>query len=63
VNATAPYTPLVLAPGASGTITVVITPSASSGTVVTGSLQLDTFTPFTNSGDQVISIPYKYRVG
>jgi hypothetical protein len=63
VDATAPYTPLVLAPGASGTITVVITPSASSGTVVTGSLQLDTFTPFTNSGDQVISIPYKYRVG
>jgi hypothetical protein len=63
VDATAPYTPLVLAPGATGTITVVITPGAASGTVVKGTLQVDTFTPFTNSGDQVISIPYSYRVG
>jgi hypothetical protein len=63
VDATATFTPLVLAPGETGTITVVFTPGAPAGTVVTGSLQVDTFTTFTNSGDQVVSIPYAYRVG
>jgi hypothetical protein len=63
VDASATFTPLVLAPGESGTITVVFTPGAAAGSVVTGSLQVDTFTTFTNSGDQVVSIPYAYRVG
>jgi len=63
VDPTATFRPLLLAPGQTGTITVVITPGAPAGTVVRGSLQVDTFTPFTNSGDQVVSIPYAYRVG
>ncbi|HYW27725.1 MAG TPA: S8 family serine peptidase [Terriglobales bacterium] len=63
VNATAPYTPLTLAPGATGLITVVIMPSAPVGSVVRGSLEVSTFSPVTVSGDQVISIPYAYRVG
>jgi Subtilase family len=63
VNAAAPYTPLTLAPGASGLITVTFTPSAASGSVVRGSLEVSTFNPVTTSGDQVISVPYAYRVG
>jgi hypothetical protein len=63
VNATAPYTPVTLAPGATGTISVVITPNAPVGTVVRGTLEISTFNPFTASGDQVVSVPYTYRVG
>lgn len=59
----APYTPLTLAPGASGTITVTITPNAPVGTVVRGFLDVDTFNGTTFSGDQVTSIPYTYKVG
>ena len=63
IDATAPYTPLRLAPGATGQITVTFTPSAPLGTVVRGSLEVSTFSPVTASGDQVISVPYAYRVG
>jgi hypothetical protein len=63
VDATAPYTPLTLAPGATGIITVAFTPNAPLGSVVRGSLEVSTFSPVTNSGDQVISVPYAYRVG
>jgi hypothetical protein len=63
VDATAPYTPLTLAPGATGIITVAFTPNAPTGSVVRGSLEVSTFSPVTNSGDQVISVPYAYRVG
>jgi hypothetical protein len=63
VDPTATFTPLLLAPGQTGTITVQITPSAPAGTVVSGSLQVDTFTPFTGSGDQIVAVPYAYKVG
>jgi hypothetical protein len=63
VNAAAPYTPLTLAPGATGLITVTFTPAAPIGTVVRGSLEVSTFSPATLSGDEVLSIPYAYRVG
>jgi hypothetical protein len=63
VNAAAPYTPVTLAAGATGTISVVITPNAPVGTVVRGTLEISTFNPFTASGDQVVSVPYTYRVG
>jgi hypothetical protein len=63
VNPAAPYTPLTLAPGATGTITVVFAPTAPVGTVVRGSLEVSTFSPVTDSGDQVLSVPYAYRVG
>ena len=63
VDPTATFTPLLLAPGQTGTITIQITPSASAGTIVSGSLQVDTFTPFTDSGDQVVAVPYVYKVG
>ena len=63
VNASAPYTPLTLAPGQSGTITLTITPNAPKGTVVSGFIAVDTFNSATTSGDELINIPYSYTVG
>ncbi len=63
VNSTAPYTPLSLAPGQSGTITLTITPNGPPGTVVHGFVAVDTFNPATASGDELVNIPYTYTVG
>lgn len=63
VNAKAPYTPLTLAPGQSGMITLTITPNAAPGTVVSGFIAVDTFNQATTSGDELINIPYTYTVG
>jgi hypothetical protein len=63
VNASAPYKPLTLAPGQSGTITLTITPNAAKGTVVSGFIAVDTFNSATTSGDELINIPYSYTVG
>ena len=63
VNASAPYTPMTLAPGQSGTITLTITPNAAKGTVVSGFIAVDTFNSATTSGDELINIPYSYTVG
>jgi hypothetical protein len=63
VNATAPYSPLTLAPGQSGTITLTITPSAAKGTVVSGFIGVDTLNLATVSGDELVNIPYTYTVG
>jgi hypothetical protein len=42
VNASAPYSPLTLAPGQTGTITLTFTPNAPNGTVVHGFIGVDT---------------------
>jgi Subtilase family len=63
VNASAPYTPMTLAPGQSGTITLTITPNAARGSVVRGFIAVDTFNQATSSGDELINIPYSYKVG
>jgi subtilisin family serine protease len=63
VDASAPYTPLSLGPGESGTITLTITPSAPKGTVVRGFIGVDTLNLVTVSGDELINIPYAYKVG
>ena len=62
VNARAPYSPLTLAPGRSGTIRLTFTPDAPRGTVVRGFVAVDTFNQDTFSGDELISIPYAYTV-
>jgi hypothetical protein len=54
--------PLTLAPGASGTVTVEITPSGAAGSVVTGHLYIDTANLVTVAGDELISLPGKYTV-
>jgi hypothetical protein len=60
---TSTYNPLVLGPGATGTIYVTITPSASQvGTTVHGTIYIDTFNAVVQTGDEVVGIPYSYTV-
>lgn len=63
VNPSAPYTPITLAPGQSGTITLTFTPNAPKGTVVRGFAAVDTFNRATDAGDEITNIPYAYKVG
>ena len=63
ISASAPFSPLTLAPGATGAITVTFTPNAPRGTVVRGFLEIDTFNGATASGDEIVVVPDTYRVG
>jgi hypothetical protein len=63
VNPSAPYSPLTLKPGQTATITLTITPNAPKGTVIHGFISVDTFNGATASGDELIKIPYSYKVG
>ena len=63
VNAGAPYTPLSIGPGNSGTINLTIIPTASKGRVVHGFIAVDTFNLASLSGDELTVIPYTYKVG
>jgi hypothetical protein len=63
VGPAAPFTPLHLEPGATGTITVTITPNAPKHTVVHGFIAVDTFNRGSSSGDELMLIPYTYQVG
>ena len=63
VNPNESYSPLVLEPGQSGTITLTFTPSAASGSVVHGFIGVDTANLGTFSGDELVNIPYTYKVG
>jgi len=54
---------LTLAPGQTGTITVTFTPSAPKGTAVGGFIGVDTFNGYTVAGDELVNIPYSYKVG
>jgi hypothetical protein len=57
------YSPLVLAPGQSGTIHVTITPNPTQvGTTVRGFIYVDTFNPTVQTGDEVVRIPYSYTI-
>jgi hypothetical protein len=62
-NFTATFNPLVLAPGQSGVIQLHIQPDpANIGKVVTGDLFIDTFNLVQWNGDELVRIPYRYRV-
>jgi subtilisin family serine protease len=63
VNSNAPYSPLTLAPGQTGTITLTFTPNAAKGTVVRGFVGVDTLNLATAAGDELVNIPYTYKVG
>lgn len=63
IDNSAPTPGLTLAPGGTGAITVTFTPTAAKGTVVHGSILVVTFNGDSGSGDQVVAIPYAYRVG
>ena len=63
VDPNATYSPLSLAPGQTGTITLTFAPRGHKGQVVRGFVDVDTWDPFALGGDEVTSIPYSYRVG
>jgi Subtilase family/Peptidase inhibitor I9 len=63
VDASAPYSPLTLNPGQTGTITLTITPNAPKGTVIHGFIGVDTLNLATAAGDELVNIPYSYTVG
>jgi hypothetical protein len=57
------FNPLVLTPGATGTINLVITPDpAQVGKTITGFVYIDTFNPNVSTGDEVVRIPYSYTI-
>jgi subtilisin family serine protease len=74
---TAAFTPVIVAPGQSAVIPVVITPSGTPGTTVTGTLYVDdasattslatdnetAFTQLINQAGDVVAIPYSYTIG
>jgi hypothetical protein len=62
VDPNAPYSPLTLAPGESGTIRLTFTPSGKPGKRVSGFVDVDTFSFDSFSGDEVTTIPYSYKV-
>ena len=69
----ATFTPLILAPGQTGTIHVTITPSGNSGTQVSGQLNVETLAvdannpgnplfAITSVSDEVAPVPYNYTI-
>jgi hypothetical protein len=57
------FNPLVLGPGATGTINLTIRPTASQiGQVVRGVIYVDTFNGTVQTGDEVVAVPYAYKV-
>jgi hypothetical protein len=62
-HASNPFTPLVLQPGQTGTITVTFTPTGAAGTTVSGVLYVDTFSASVLTGDELTAIPYSYTIG
>lgn len=55
--------PVTIAPGATGTILVKVTPKGTKGSTVTGHVYIDTFNLATFSGDELVALPYSYKIG
>jgi len=63
VTSTATFNPLILAPGQSGIIHLYIQPDpARIGKTVSGDVFIDTFNVVQFNGDELVRIPYRYRV-
>jgi hypothetical protein len=67
VNPATTFSPIVINPGETATVNVTITPSGSSGTVVSGTLYICDFLtnvpPFgAQGGDELAAIPYEYTI-
>jgi hypothetical protein len=67
-NPATTFSPIVINPGQTATVNVTITPSANSGTVVSGALYIDDFMtnvpPYGQQGsDELSALPYEYTVG
>jgi hypothetical protein len=68
VDASAAFSPVIVQPGASATLTLTITPSAAAGTPVSGEIYLDDYSALSNNGyaptgDELAAFPYHYTVG
>jgi hypothetical protein len=65
INSGASATGLSLAPGASGQIGVLFSPSAATpvGSVISGTIYIDHHFNDSQSGDQLAAVPYSYTVG
>ena len=67
LNPSAPFAPVVIFPGQSATIPVTITPSGTSGTVVSGTIYVDDFAsavpPYGElGGNEIAALPYTYTI-
>jgi hypothetical protein len=69
INPAAPFSPITLNPGQTGTVNVTITPSGASGTVVSGVLYVDVYdvgVPTASyaspTGDELVGLPYSYTI-
>jgi hypothetical protein len=67
LDPTATFTPVIIFPGESATIPVTITPSGTSGTVVSGTLYVDDFASavppyFQTGGNEIAALPYTYTI-
>jgi hypothetical protein len=67
-NPATTFSPVVINPGQSATVNVTITPSGSSGSVVSGTLYVDDFLtnvpPYGQQGaNELAAIPYSYTIG
>ncbi len=67
-GASVTFSPVVIDPGKSATVEVTITVPATAGTVVSGHLYVDAYEsgvqPYGQlTGDELVAIPYEYKVG
>ena len=69
INPTAPFSPLVLNPGQTGTISVTITPTGAFGTVVSGTVYIDDVVQGVpppaygqSGGDELAAFSYSYTI-
>jgi len=67
VDPSATFSPVIVQPGASATLTLTITPSAAAGTPVSGVIYLDDYSALSNNGytptgDELAAFPYHYTV-
>jgi len=67
INPAATFSPVIINPGQTAVINVTITPSGSSGTVVSGNLYVDDFVSFVppfgqTTGDELAALPYTYTI-
>lgn len=69
INPAAPFSPITLNPGQSGTINVTITPNGASGTVVSGVVYVDVYDTgvptaayASSTGDELVGLPYTYTI-
>jgi hypothetical protein len=69
INPAAPFSPITLNSGQTGTINVTITPNGASGTVVSGVLYVDVYDVgvptavyASSTGDELVALPYSYTI-